>query len=735
MATTNENVNINLNLIAGEAMNSLRGMKKELRDLQDQMTAAGKSGDTQLFDKLQRRFAIMRNDIKDTSKAMNYLDPGELLSGYVKFGQGVTGAFAAVTASLSIFGNESETVQKIQKKSTEIIQLMIGLEQARQVLIDRGGRAEIKQIIATTVEQDKTIARRMTEALTINTVEGASKSATGAQRIWNAVVAANPIMFLVAAVAALAIGIYLFTKSTEEDTETQKKNAEERQKTIDLLKEQEDVGRKLYLQAEQLKLDMLDEGPVKKRAQLLLDYDKTRIEAVNSYREELKKAGYDETAIEEKTVTFKRMLREKYDVDLRRLNEGIHKDETEKARKIREDREKKDKEAWAKELEDTHKRIVLNEKRVKEEEDAERELAAVKKAEWQKQNALYEYFKKRDADALDEWNSYSLSDEEKKNKAELDAIDHKYARETEYYNGLKALGISDTEITKRIEEEKTKITDKSINERNKLYRESALKVASELKSLFDELTSIQIENIEREDVKWQKSQERRMTQLKNNSDIIKAQYGENSLEYIASLESMKQADLQKIAHDEQVDADKKDAAKRYADFQFALTTASIIANTAEAVMNAWTTKPAILAVLQAAAAGLSGITQLAAANAQRNSVKSMAQGGDVNGAPHSGGGVMLNAEGGEFVVNKKSMGIPAFRSIVSSINVAGGGVPSTGSNAIGGSAAAAPISATVDVNSIRDIVREIAAIPVVVSESDITKTQRKITAYETISKY
>lgn len=50
-------------------------------------------------------------------------------------------------------------------------------------------------------------------------------------------------------------------------------------------------------------------------------------------------------------------------------------------------------------------------------------------------------------------------------------------------------------------------------------------------------------------------------------------------------------------------------------------------------------------------------------------------GGEITGPSHASGGVLIEAEGGEGVINKRSMSNPLLRSIASAVNVAGGGVP------------------------------------------------------------
>jgi Phage-related minor tail protein len=66
-------------------------------------------------------------------------------------------------------------------------------------------------------------------------------------------------------------------------------------------------------------------------------------------------------------------------------------------------------------------------------------------------------------------------------------------------------------------------------------------------------------------------------------------------------------------------------------------------------------------------------------NAQKEptqkSVKKAAQGAMITGNSHASGGVLIEAEGGEAIVNKKTMASPTLASIVSWANQMGGGVP------------------------------------------------------------
>lgn len=163
---------------------------------------------------------------------------------------------------------------------------------------------------------------------------------------------------------------------------------------------------------------------------------------------------------------------------------------------------------------------------------------------------------------------------------------------------------------------------------------------------------------------------------------------ETELTEIAKNNITSRAKEEEARINEEFAAKKKDVEKKQADIEFAVKAAQIVSSTALAVaqvnanpaVNADITQT-LRAILTALVVG-NGAAQLAIANQQRQLVKSMALGGMVHGPSHSFGGVRFamggavthELEGGEAVLNKRSMAYPAFRAIASIINEAGGGV-------------------------------------------------------------
>ena len=81
--------------------------------------------------------------------------------------------------------------------------------------------------------------------------------------------------------------------------------------------------------------------------------------------------------------------------------------------------------------------------------------------------------------------------------------------------------------------------------------------------------------------------------------------------------------------------------------------------------------PAIATTIAAIMANIVKAKQLVS----KEKTPKYADGGEITGPSHASGGVLIEAEGGEGIINKHSMSNPLLRSIASAVNVAGGGIP------------------------------------------------------------
>ena len=181
--------------------------------------------------------------------------------------------------------------------------------------------------------------------------------------------------------------------------------------------------------------------------------------------------------------------------------------------------------------------------------------------------------------------------------------------------------------------------------------------------------------------------------------------------------------------------------KKYAKMNFASQVASIGIDTAKGIMSVWSTAGElgpiagpIAGAIQTAMIAALGIAQTTAAKSAMDKALSgkAARGAFVTGRSHSQGGELWELEGGEAVLNKNAMSIPAFRNLASAMNEATGGV-SFSSKTMQGSSPV--LAASVSDEAVARIVAGIAAIPVVVTENDITTAQRNVSVIERRSRF
>lgn len=192
------------------------------------------------------------------------------------------------------------------------------------------------------------------------------------------------------------------------------------------------------------------------------------------------------------------------------------------------------------------------------------------------------------------------------------------------------------------------------------------------------------------------------------------------------VEAAMEAELEAVGDNE---AQQKEVRKKYAKAKWLSDISGIGVSTAKAIMEAWSsvaglTPPLnlIMGGMLSAMIGAQGALQTAQATSAMTKALSYGKGGMINGRSHNEGGVDINAEGGEAIINKRSTA--AFLPLLSAINEAGGGVPI---NSPAAKPSNAQVSATVDDATLTKIVKTVvagtSAIPVVVTERDITDSQ------------
>ncbi|MCL2596262.1 MAG: hypothetical protein FWD66_01080 [Paludibacter sp.] len=270
------------------ANKTLGEMQRELAALRNTPLDPDKPEQAKAIKQAMADLTVEISKYKNEIKGMDTAQTFKNLAGSL---QGLSGAVQSLVQIGSIFGVENEALQKLSEKTKEFISITQGLGAVTEMLEKKRLSllaANIKNIavsvqnsITTNLETlSKSLNAKATAAQTAAENGGIiaktkaiviTKLAAAAQWLWNAAMAANPVMLLViaiaAAIAAIALLISWLSKSSkaEKDAEAASKAYEtQAQKTADTIdsinRRQTDATNKRSNELRQEILDMKANG-------------------------------------------------------------------------------------------------------------------------------------------------------------------------------------------------------------------------------------------------------------------------------------------------------------------------------------------------------------------------------------------------------------------------------------------------------------------------------------------
>lgn len=219
-----------------------------------------------------------------------------------------------------------------------------------------------------------------------------------------------------------------------------------------------------------------------------------------------------------------------------------------------------------------------------------------------------------------------------------------------------------------------------------------------------------------------KEHDRTMEGLQDETDAVAKKQAEDKLKFEKSINKAKMdVAMQGLDLVRMIAGEETVVGKAAMLVQKAITIASIIMNTMAANAAAVAATPLTAGQPFVAINTIQGIIGVATVIAQAaQAMGAFEAGGMIDGPSHRSGGVNINAQGGEAVINASSMADPDLRNLASAVNVAGGGRDfSSGGGSI-----------SLSSNTISAIIGGINNKKVYVSETDITETQNKVSVIE-----
>jgi len=150
---------------------------------------------TEEFKRLSGQLQNAQSEVKALEKTFEGLEPEKKVEAFAKVGEAVAGGFAAATGAMALFGEESETVNKLAEKSQQAIVIAMGL----RAIAEGSVQASIAKRIVTEYAQTAATKASVVAQGAYNLVVGVG---TNAMKLFRIAVAATGI-------GALVVGLIL----------------------------------------------------------------------------------------------------------------------------------------------------------------------------------------------------------------------------------------------------------------------------------------------------------------------------------------------------------------------------------------------------------------------------------------------------------------------------------------------------------------------------------------------
>lgn len=209
MAITTLEIDVN----TGDSVKSLGDLKKQFKDLENELKNLAPG--TEKYVNTLKELSEVKGDIEDVKKqlvAIGGLD--NKIGAVTNVVGGLASGFAAAEAAGQLFGGESELISESMAKLQQTMALAQGIQ----------GLAGIGDSLK--------IVGAMLKSTTIGTYLAAA-----AQKVFNAVMNANPIGLIIAGLTALVGVIALVVNAMGDETEAMEESIKQREKELELMNE------------------------------------------------------------------------------------------------------------------------------------------------------------------------------------------------------------------------------------------------------------------------------------------------------------------------------------------------------------------------------------------------------------------------------------------------------------------------------------------------------------------
>ena len=600
-----------------KAGTGFKSMKAELKELKAQISS-GSLGEKELREATKRAAELQDKigDVNDKVKAL--ASDTKRIDAVVTAFRGVAAAASVAAGAAALFGGENEKLTKTLAQAQGAMALLQGVQELANIATTEG-------------------------ALRTMVLDGAQKAVAVSARVMGTSIAASTAMATagVSLLVAGLVALVLYLNDTSDDVE------EFNKKIAEIGRDEGSIAN-TRARIELIRKGLTDEA--KMRLDALGSRNKVQMQFEKEYRKDLKTLddAYNQLSTEDKIIQSR-----KYNIERKKLQDKVN-NEFALAEKVYNqeiaDINKAAADAKLKKEKNTSKAVVKNKKEevdntLKEEERRLREEIAANQLALESATSIDDqafYFKKITELKKDQVRlTGDLTDSElilklEQFDKEYDAfvrmlVDKKYAQDEYYDADLEAWAAAEQaklDAAKQGEKDRADLQKEKIKEYTKLAFDSAQVVS-------DTIFTINQQNRDAETNDILESLNMRKDAELANKELTDAQRLQIEERY-----AQQEAEIKTRAWEAQ-----KQAATMQAIINGALTIGNILATVPGGPLN-----PATIASLAAAAIA----TSAQIAIIQNAQPPKFADGGMVGGQLHSSGGTLIEAERGEYVINRQS---------------------------------------------------------------------------------
>lgn len=307
----------------------------QIRQLREQLAEMEMAGDTssQAFIDMSIQAAKLQDQMGDTARQIQILSSDtKNLDAAMSVGSGVAGAFNVATSAAALLGGESEELQQAFLKVQAALAVLNGVQQvantlnkdsvanvvlrtALQKLFNKSKQQETAAITKGAVASGADAAAKGVEATTTG-------AATAAQWSLNAAMLANPVMLIVAGVAALCAGLVALFSWNKKNAEAQRDFNGTMERTKELIKDTKNESDYAARLAEAEGKSWKEVAKIQENGLM-----KQRNAAVRAYNDMVRKKNAANGKIseeEQKMLDEMREMWQQYDEDIMKHRQDVH---------------------------------------------------------------------------------------------------------------------------------------------------------------------------------------------------------------------------------------------------------------------------------------------------------------------------------------------------------------------------------------------------------------------------